>query len=323
MASKEAAERKRLLFDSIFALDNDRSDEYDEDEGLIASRDMFVGVNDLSDSPSSSPPPVKRATGLHRSFSTPTPAQHSNRASSFKRASALEMLNEAEAVKDTPFRRLRKSVTTTGVDSLRRSSLRDLHMPHSSTIPGLAGKRKRDHREIVEEETPALTLRRSTTLASSRLGATPTIPASSDVSTSNPIPTLRKSATVTGVGTAKDFIIPTSSAIPRLPGKKKGEAKIKLVPEDQRVFSGLHFCKTCNGFILCPTTDASSLLSKRRHQPRSPYEDNQGSRIWSNLAKGLECVRHTHHYRRGDQVGSNHSLPFKARRTCYRELSCM
>lgn len=221
MATEAAAARKKLLFDSIYALDNDLSDEYEEDEGLTSSRNN-INVQPIS-------PKVKRTPGLVRSASSPFPTQYSRK---LKRASALEMLEDAAAVKDTPVQRLRKSATTTGVVSLTRPSS-DLQMPPSSTISEAGVKRKRDS-EVVKE-TPAPALRKS---AISAIASSPII------SKTKPLPSLRKSATVTGVETTKDLIMPTSSAIPRLPGKKKGEAKINLVSEDQRVFSGLHFCMT-------------------------------------------------------------------------------
>lgn len=207
-AEELRARRKLLAFDALYALGEDSDGE--GDPGLLASLEALRGKT-IGD-PTIPTPISKRTSSLSRSLSTPFPP-HTAQPSNPKRASALQLLEDAEAVKETPVPSLRKSASVDSLEAMQNSSA---SMPPTFANPRALGKRKRNY-DVIEE---------------------------------TPLPQLRKSATMAGTGIVQDSFVPSSSAIPRAigaAGKKKGNAEmklanIKLVPQDQRVFSGLHFC---------------------------------------------------------------------------------
>lgn len=209
MTDKELrARRKVLAFDALYALDEDSDEE--GDPGLSASLEALRGKT-IGD-PTIPTPIAKRTSLFSRSLSTPFPP-HSAQPLNPTRASALQLLEDAETVKETPVPSLRKSASVNSLEAMQDSSA---NMPPTFGNSRALGKRKRND----------------------------------DVVGETPLPPLRKSATMAGTDIVRDSFVPPSSAIPRAigaAGKKKGNAEmkladIKLVPQDQRVFSGLHFC---------------------------------------------------------------------------------
>lgn len=236
MSEQDLAERKKVVFGQLYALDQDSADE--EDTGLLASlgtiRGRFIGDATLPE------PVIKRRSVIAHSLSSPISAQHHTKpkAVNHRRTTALELLDEAEAVRDTPLRSLRKYNTVTGVESLDNLLAQT---PSGMGMPRAAGKRKRD--DDVVKETPLPGFNRSDRGPGTGIaGDCSHLPTSS--LPERPVPLHNKSATVAGSAMERESRAPPSSAIPRAPGKRKRDADIRLVPEDQRVFSGCHFCKT-------------------------------------------------------------------------------
>jgi hypothetical protein len=172
---QNAAAKKKVAFDALYALDDDGDES--EDEGLAESFQKVKGrtLGDPTTSLSRSRRIPGRTPGsFARSFSNmnlPLPQPKQQLPNPRRTKKPLELLEELSAsnsaIRDTPT--LQHHHTITGVPSL------DNAMPTSSSAP------------------------------------------------------------------------PTSSAIPMIKSKKgKGKqvAEIRLVPEQQRIFQGLHFCKS-------------------------------------------------------------------------------
>lgn len=128
-------EQKKRDFDSLYAIDSSDSE---GDPGQSASLNVLKGKT-LGD-PTIPTPARKKHSTVARSLSSPiAPGRQS---SNPRRTSVRQLLDDAEAVKETPLPKLQKSATTTGVESML--TVGGSIVPPSSTIPRALGKRKRD-----------------------------------------------------------------------------------------------------------------------------------------------------------------------------------
>jgi len=130
MTPEEFAEQKRVAFDDLYALDELSAEE--DDPGLAGSvqaiKGKVVGDFVVHDSLANR----RRTPGFSRSLSTPyPPTNHQFPSSICTKATALQLLENSEVVKETPVPSLRKSATVTGVESLEDPT----RLPFPSLLP--------------------------------------------------------------------------------------------------------------------------------------------------------------------------------------------
>jgi DNA polymerase IV len=145
MAGEEAAARKKLTFDALYAID-DTSDDEDLDHGLSASINALKGKT-LGD-PTVPTPVTRQPSTLSRSLSTPFPPRTTSAQTG--RNLITRARDSADVVKETPIPSLQVRHTITGIEALKSTNVPSsisaplVSTPPVSAVPRATGKRRRD-----------------------------------------------------------------------------------------------------------------------------------------------------------------------------------